>query len=304
VFDLDDLEKEKKVVMTEARRYLDSDSSILWRAVAANLFSGTSLDRMFFGDEKTMKNITLEQFSKFYEIYKNPKNATLFIGTNSAKSKEKVVKYLNEFYKYVKNKQRFSGEKVPAYEDKFAEIVKVKNIKKGDKSQSSLRLAFRVDEKLNTKEKVAFVVLSQAMLGGLTGKLIKKLRDELALVYSVGLGMEDFKQGVGFINFATDCAKDKKNVVVSEIKKFIYNLETELTQACVDAVVPTAIYQNQRPVFVHDDLEELMEAVIYNQKYLQRKEGMEILKKIKVSDLIKLSKKLFKDKNSTSVFLN
>ena len=54
----DDLEKEKHVVLTEAKEFLDNDDSFVYLEMLKTLFPNTTMSKFFFGTEETMKNIT------------------------------------------------------------------------------------------------------------------------------------------------------------------------------------------------------------------------------------------------------
>lgn len=300
----EDLEKEKKVVLTEARRYLDNDSSIIWLEIMKNLYSGTTMQKFFFGDEETMKNITLGHFEEFYKIYKNPKNSILFVGTNDTKNKQKIVKFVEDFYKKEEHKKLLTNAKIKGYVDKVGEIKKYSLINKNDKSQSRLRLVYGMDGKYTVKEAIVFGVMRQILVGGLTGKLMKILRDEMGLVYNIDVWFNYNKQGIIYAGFSTECAKDKKELVIETVKDYIYNkFSDELCESDIKKTIPVREYQTQKPVFVGSDIGELMDSVVYNYKYIQTAEGLEILHGIKVEDVKKLAKKIFRDENSTFIVL-
>jgi predicted Zn-dependent peptidase len=299
----EDLEQEKNVVMTEARRYLDNDDSVAWRQVFLNLYKGSTMEKFFFGDDETMKNITLEHFEDFYNIYKNPKNSTLFVGTNDPKNKQKVLKFLNDFYEKIENKKLLSNAKIPAFKDVYGEIVKHKVINKNDKSQSKLRLAYRLDFTLSDKEQMTFGVLSQILTGGLTGKLMKLLRDEMGLVYGIGMFWSFYSQGVSYVGIGTECNKDKKELLLKTVKDFLKKYVSEISKEDIKKVIPQREYNAQKPVFVASDLEDLLDSTFYKRKYIQTEEALKILKKITPNDVKKLMNKIFLENNSTVVVL-
>ncbi len=97
-FNEEDLRKEKEVVLTEARQHKDNDTSTSWHNAAKNLYPNLSLSKFFFGDEKSLGNVSIDTFEKFYNIYKNPKNTTLFVATNNSKDKVKILKFVDSFF--------------------------------------------------------------------------------------------------------------------------------------------------------------------------------------------------------------
>jgi predicted Zn-dependent peptidase len=181
----EDLNMEKEVVMTEARQYLDDDDSLLWHKLMGKMFPGTSIDKFLFGTPETMKNIDVAKFKEFYKMYLNPKNTKIFIGTNNLKNEKKIVKLLNDFY--AKNKKILSTEKINKLEEKSTVTTSEPLIiNKNDKTQANIRLAWTVPP-LNKKERIDFVVLRRILTAGFSARLMKKLRDELGLVYGISL---------------------------------------------------------------------------------------------------------------------
>lgn len=295
-FTEEDLEKEKGVVLNEAKRYLDSDSSVLWRETMINLFPGTTMEKFFFGDTKTMKNITLKHFEDFYRIYKNPKNSMLFVGTNNPKSKKKVVDFLNKFYK--ENSLLVSNEKITNFTDVLVKPVPVRMVKKPNKELTDIRVYYKTDV-MSARESVVLGVISTMLVGGLTSKLMEVLRDDMGLVYGIGMDVGEFLQGVNYVGFYTSCDKDKKDLVIQTLKQILVDFKKNVSQKDIKNIIPKREYQVERPVHVASDLESLMDSVFYKNKYLQRSEYLKILNSIKTSEVKKLMDKIFVENSST-----
>lgn len=302
LFTEEDLEKEKGIVLNEADRYLDNDSSLLWMQVMKNLFPKTTMEKFFFGDKETMKNITLKHFEDFYKIYRNPKNSILFIGTKDKKVKVKTLKFLNSFYADKDNKKLFSNAKIPTFLDKQNKIIREAKISKPDRKLSALRLVYRTP-KISERENVVASVISDLLTGGLTGKLMEVLRDDMGLVYGIGGLSGEYAQGINYIGLGTSCDKDKKELVIGTIKQVLKSFPKTVTQEDIKNVIPTREYNVQKPISVTGSMDNLIDAVFYKYKYIQRGEYIKILKRVTVEDVKKLMKKTFVDENSTLCIL-
>jgi len=300
-FHVEDLEKEKEIVLTESRRYQDNDSSVVWREIIQNLFPDTTMGKFFFGNKETLSKITLPTFQEFYELYKNPTNSVLFIGTDKPTKKKAVVNLLTKLFQKDEQNSKKSLKKIERFVDTKKQVIPFKKISKTDKSQSEMRMAFRFDYKLSKKERVTFGVLRRILVGGLTGKLMRILRDDMGLIYGIDMTWDEHHQNIQYVEVETECAKDKREIVVSKIFEVLQNLEKYISDEDIKNTIPGCLYLAKKPVLVSRDLTELLGAITHTHDYLQTEEVIKILKKLKVQDLVKLAKKIFIKDMSTIV---
>lgn len=298
-FDKEDLEKEKEVVLTEAREFLDNDEALVWRKMIQNLFPETSLQKFFFGDRETMARIKLSNFEDFYKLYTNPKNSVLFVATNNSKSKQKIVGMLNKYFS--ENKNILSKENVVEVNDVPAEVVPSGRIEKIGRSQSEVRVGFRLDA-FSNRERIVFGVVNSLLLGGFAGKIIQKVRDEMGLIYWMSLNYSEFINNLACIYFSFGSKRDKRDLVVEKIFETVAELVSTLTQEDIDKTIPSKVYAQQLATNPHTDLEELLEAIFYKRQYIQSKEYIKTLKDIKVQEVKKMLSNVFnRDKMSVNV---
>jgi predicted Zn-dependent peptidase len=296
----EDLEKEKGVVLNEAKRYLDDDDSVVWRETVSALYPKSTMTKFFFGDEMTMKNITLEHFRHFYEIYRNPKNSELFIATNSESHVRSVLTFLDQFFKG--ESVVLTKAKLPVFPENTKGQQMIKNISKPERMQANLHLGYKIS-KLSQKEEAVFIVFSRLYVGGLTSKLMLKLRDELGLIYSASLYSGHFKGGIDYINFATETHKDKKTEVLEVVKTAFKQIDKMISKEDIKNIFPRVEFNLQKPKNPHGDLDALMDSVIYKKKYLQRSESVKLLKSVTKKDLINFCKKYLRDKNYSVIVM-
>ena len=213
-------------------------------------------------------------------------------------SDNQVHKYLsslpdaNVFYKLWLNK----------VEDKFTPSKKELVINKPDKTQANIRLLLKM-EKMSKVERVAFVVVKRILVGGLTARLYKKLRDELGLIYAISIGHDSFHGDVRFVTIATQVAKEKVeeliDVVFSEIQKAI----KEVDQKEVKKIIPIIEYYESLEVNVNNIVDGVIDSHNYKYEYINSKEFLKLLGKVKASEVKKLMQKIFVKEKLVKVVL-
>lgn len=291
VFNEEDLLMEKGVVMTEARQYLDDDDSFLWHKMMGQIFPGTSLERFYLGNEESLGKITVSVFEDFYKLYLNPKNTKIFIGTNSFKDEKKIINLLNKFYTQQKN--ILTNFKLPKVDDKInPSTSSLLTVNRNDKTQSNIRLAWKIPS-LSEKERITFIVLKRLLTAGFSARLMKKLRDELGLIYGISLGRTSFVGGLNYAAFATTCKKEDKEKVFNLILEEVEKLKTDLTGEEIKNLIPMLEYYEERASNVEKDMDQLIDAITYNEKYLTSTEFFRLLEKVSVKDVQKLTQKIF-----------
>jgi zinc protease len=298
----DDLEKEKDIVMNESREYEDNDDHLLWREMMKNIFPGTTLNQNLFGTLETMKNITLLEFENFYNNYKNPKNSFLVIATKDSKQKQKALKFLNSFYQ---NFDKQKGIKVGRVFNKISEtenaLVAASKISKPDRKQSNLRVAYKL-WKLNKKERIEFFVLQQVLTGGFAGKIFKKLRDELGLTYGISL-WADSVFGFNYCTFSSMVEKDKKDLLIKELKKELEKLPNTLVQKDIEDVKELLLFRENRSTSANGEASAMANSIVLGKDFIDSKIFKDSLKKIKIADIKKLMLKIFREENCSVAVL-
>ncbi len=295
IFNEEDLIKEKQVVLTEARQYMDNDTNFSWHLTAKNLFKNTTLSNFFFGDEESLGNISIGDFEKYYQIFRNPKNSTLFISTSTINSKDAIVEFIESLYEKT---IQTSDIQVLSVNDSFRRIED-RNLKflKENKAQSTLSLGYR-HEKLNIHEVVAFRILQAILVNGFSGKIKSRLRDELNLVYMISFSQMNFND-VGMSYFLTNCKKDKTEQVVNEIKLEIQKIHETISQEDVNKVINISLFNLAEHKTSFSELSFISKNFFNLNEFINNSEYINILREIKAEDIKKLMQKIFIEENST-----
>lgn len=285
-FESEDLEKEKNVVLTEAMQYRENNSKMTWHNTTKNLFPGLTMSRFFFGDKDSLGKITVKTFEEFYNIYRNPRNGKLVIATNSSAQMNRCINIINEFFgKY----PEATNVKLPVVKEKFEHIIPESSVKKEGKNQASICISYRVG-KFTPKDIIMFNLVSKILTHGLTGKFIRKLRDELGLIYSLVFWRLNLKD-TGMVYFQTNCGHEKKDVVVKTLLSEIKDLKIEKNDLL--EILNVTKYEIMSEINSHADVDFFVKTFLSTNENITTEEYLGMLDKITSKDLNNFIKRIF-----------
>ncbi len=90
------IEKEKGIIIEEAKMCLDDKSRLFYQTVLKNLYNEVPYDKKIIGDIDDIKSMTKEDIYKCYNSFYHPSNMALFVVTNEDE---------NDILELVKNNQ-------------------------------------------------------------------------------------------------------------------------------------------------------------------------------------------------------
>ncbi len=233
-----DFENEKKVILEERRRVVDSNpSAISNEEIDANLYRNHPFGRPIIGWSEEIKKITLDDLKKFYERFYCPNNATLII--SGAVELDEVKKLAEKYYGSIKpctdrNQIRASRPIEP-----YARHLNMLIVKHPLAKQRTLTRKYlvRLDEGkegliARDPEVLALMFAAQLIGGSDTSILYRKMVLENKLANSVSAYFSPFsrdvgeltifvapKVGVGFTKIRTELDKELKEILQSPINK-------------------------------------------------------------------------------------
>jgi len=215
---VDDMEKERKVVIEEINKDSNSPSNILMQNLDSMLYSKHPYKRRVIGRSDVIENISRDGVLSFYNAHYSPSNmVTLVIGDvdtqhalekikqNFGANNRKTVKNT-----YPKDKQLTEQKKKIAYTDVESGYMLI-----GFKSTS-----------IRDNESYALDVLSTILGGGRSSVLNQVLKEQKRLAYSVSAGNSTYKDdGILYIkaNFEPEKCKQVQDVIFEETEKIRQN---------------------------------------------------------------------------------
>lgn len=180
VFDEEELEREKQVVIEEINMYQDKPDIVCEMALESLYYNGTNYAHDIIGTKESVLNTTRAQILKYINKHYTPKNIVLsFAGNVTQKKAEELVnKYFEPFFKK---------------QEKFEYNLKEKKLKinnneikvKKDTKQAQLSICYNSVNRANHKLTIIKDLISQMLGSGMSSRLFQEVREKLGLVYSI-----------------------------------------------------------------------------------------------------------------------
>ncbi|MCX8016047.1 MAG: insulinase family protein [Patescibacteria group bacterium] len=220
LFDSNEIEKEKGVILEEKNYYEDTPSVKIEELIFELLYPKQAAGRPIIGDEKVIKNLKRENFLDYHKKhYTNEKTLIVLAGNFE---KEKIIKKIVNLMKDILRGK--GGEKFKTIIKKQVEPQVLIHNKKTD--QTHLILAARTFNCFDER-RYALSVLSTILGSGMSSRLFQVIREELGAAYYV-YSFNDLSLDHGFLGIAAGLALDKTEKSLMAIKKELDKLSNEL----------------------------------------------------------------------------
>lgn len=174
IFKNEEFEKEKNVIIEEINMYKDNVVSRLFINSNNDMIKG-QYNHEILGEIDDIKNFNVDKLRQYYLNNYTKDNLTIYVVGNFSIDilNDKIEKYFSK----INSKRK---EKV----EKKVEFIEGKNIYVEDNNQVNILLSYNLDN-LNETEKINLTALNYLLSSGLSSKLFIKMREELALAYSI-----------------------------------------------------------------------------------------------------------------------
>lgn len=242
LFDPEEMEREKQVVLEEIRRGDDSPESRLTKILFENAYSIHPYRRPVIGYEGIIVRLTREQVLQYYRKWYTPENMTLVIvGDFDEKEIKSLVEYYFSEIPAIKGEQRKDPIEPQKKDLGFHNIS-------GDIKQVYLKIGFHIPS-VYDEDIYALEVLSNILSGGETSRLYRALKGERLLVTSIYTYAFTPKGPGLFIigsSLERERVEDSLKILFEEIEKLKYQpvSQSELEKAKVN-IESEFIYQKE-----------------------------------------------------------
>lgn len=185
-----EIEREKGTIIEEIRMYEDTPMMKIGDTFEELIYSGSTLGMDIAGTEKTVKNMSKNDFLRYIESYYFTENIILTVagGIDEKSVLELGQKYFSEL--------RIANYKTGNYKTGIKNIKTLQNkpqikLHSKKKEQAHIILGFRADGK-NYVNKYAQTILATILGGGMSSRLFLEIRERRGLAYSVRSSMDRY----------------------------------------------------------------------------------------------------------------
>ncbi|WP_291560193.1 MULTISPECIES: M16 family metallopeptidase [unclassified Clostridium] len=214
LFNEEDIEKEKGVIIEEINMSEDSAEDVLMDLHAEAVWGKDGLSLPILGTENTVKSFNKEMIVSYLKSYYIPENCVISIcGKIDMKNIEKIVE------KYFGNWQ-YDNKNITMYST--PEILNNNYFRRKDIEQLHINLGMP-GLKIGDDDLYTLILLSNMLGGGAASILFQKIREELGICYSIYLYMSSHINN-GLVNVYAGLnpkyIKEAIDVILNEVNKF------------------------------------------------------------------------------------
>lgn len=303
LFRLEDLEKEKKIVINEINDYLSDPSTLMEYGLSGLLYKSTRLEKDIAGSVKTVKSIDIDMMKTFINTYYND---NVIVSVSGNIDCEKIVQLIKRFFVnkveyYVENKNTKNNEikkdKQKIYYNNLhlkQKKFRMKFIKKTEE-QCFIGLGF-ISYKNNDKKNYPLLIISEILTGYLGAELSKTLRGEHGLVYGVYSGLDKY---IDTGNFYVTCSTENNTekilkcivIILNEIKKI---KQGDIDDKLFEDTKKNKINEIKKLKYEPSDLaERFADDLIYSKKIIKLNELEKNIKSVTIESVIKVANEIF-----------
>lgn len=214
VFDEQELEKEKGVIIEEINMCEDTPEDICLDLLAESYYGKEGLGRTILGSEKNIKRFTRRDVYDYMRRYYTADNTLISISGNVDvdKTTKLVEEYFAQKFKVVK-----SDKQVVSLAQKPQNLYRSKRIE-----QAHIGFAMNGYTALD-KLTDAFAIANTVLGGGMSSRLFQKIREELGLCYSIYSYGSQYKDN-GLLEIYAGVNTEQRdlavNAIATEVVKF------------------------------------------------------------------------------------
>lgn len=216
-FSPEEIEKEKGVVIEEINMSEDQPEDVLSELHSEAIWEKDSISLPILGTEETVKSFSREQILEYVSKYYIPKKAVISISgnVNLSTAETLVTKYFGSW--------NSKAEEIPTYSKPT--IFQNHLYKYKDIEQLHISLGLYGLETGND-DIYGLLLLNNMLGGGASSILFQKIREDLALCYTIYSYISSFKN-TGIINIYTGLNSKYAVTAIEHIKEEIYKFTNE-----------------------------------------------------------------------------
>jgi predicted Zn-dependent peptidase len=289
-FPVDDLEKERGVILQEISMYEDLPQRIVGNVFHRLMYGDTPAGRTILGPAKNIKTFKREGFVEYRKKHYVAKSTMIIV---SGDFQEKAA--INDIKKYFKNistSKKSPKQKVLEKQSTPGLLIHPKTT-----DQTHMIMGFRA-YKADDKRLPALHVMNAVLGKGTSSRLFQKLREDMGVCYYVKSGMDEFTDH-GYIAIATGVDKKRSEEVVKVLIEECKKLKEEpVSEEEISKAKEIIIGNMYLELETSDSLAEFyLEQEITTGKMKLPQDIEKEIRKVTAKDIQKVAKEIFQNKN-------
>lgn len=220
-FSEEEINREKTVIIEEINLYEDSPEDLIDDMVSEVIYKGIPLEMPIIGNIKTVESMTREKIVRYYNEFYGSKNAVLSVAGTF--DEEELIKIVNEKFKDI-----YKGEENirASYQDTFvSDFI----YKKKDLEVNHYNICFD-GVKYDSDDMYVLMILNNTVGGSVSSRLFQKIREDNGLAYSIDTAPNFYSDlGTFNISYSTVDKNYEKltEFLINELNDLIENGITE-----------------------------------------------------------------------------
>ncbi|WP_035291471.1 pitrilysin family protein [Clostridium sp. KNHs214] len=218
IFNEDELEKERGVILAEIRTSKDDIEDYSFRRINSMAFKESPIKYDTIGQEETVKRFSREDLMNYYKNYYVPNNSCIVVV--SSYEHEEVVELIEKYFNEWRRKKTEKSEIV------IEENIPMREIStKKDMEQSTIMYLYTF-HKLEKNKELVLKILNHKLGESSNSILFRELREKRGLAYDVYTNL-DLTKGVKNIYIYTSVAREDVKEALQVIDNCINGIKEE-----------------------------------------------------------------------------
>jgi len=285
LFNKQELEQEKKVIIEEINMYEDFPQRYVQELAKLNMFGDTPLGRDIAGTKDIVRSLDKNSVIQYKKTHYHAGNMHLVIAGNF--QEKSITTLVNKYFSKVPKLSKLQFEKAKINYNKPKLKLKYKNTDQGHLVLGFPGLAY------NDPDKISLDLLSTILGGGMSSRLFIQVRERRGLGYYVRNESANFHDSGMFFAHAGI----KTNKIGEAIKTIINEFSQIQTGKISEEELQKAKNQSRGKLALELEKSQSMamflgEQSIYGQKIRDAKELLRDVNKITLKDIQNVAKKI------------
>jgi predicted Zn-dependent peptidase len=293
-FSLEDIEREKKVVLEEIKMVEDTPDDLVHELFTETFWAGHPLSRPILGTKDTVESLTQAALSHYFNtVYTAP---NLIVSAVGNVEHERVRDMIVRTFEGLPTTSDPIGEGAPLFSPQIT-------IRNKDLEQSHVCLGTNGYQQ-DHSDRYASYILNTILGGSMSSRLFQNVREKRGLAYSVFSGMSAYRdagQMTVYAGCANDAVSELIDVVIVEIRRMTDELlpDSELQRA-KDHLKGSLMLNLES---TSSRMSHLARQEIYFDRHFGLDETLEGVERVTKEDVRRVARDLFADKTMAATVL-